>query len=109
MPAPARAKTYEELSAERASEWAEKQKLAAKNLSDLHAQLSQMPDVREAPSPDLPWSHRDIVCPGQACAGKEFYVTRWVTVNGVRHRAELKCLGCGFLGTWDWALTAWLP
>jgi hypothetical protein len=100
--------TYEELKSERAKEWAEKQAIAAKTLDSIHAGLQQMPDVRDAPSSDHAWSHPDIHCPGQACAGKEFRVTKWVTVNGLRHRAELRCVHCGLSGTWDWNDRAWM-
>ena len=99
-------KSYEELRAERQQEWEAKQALRATLLGDLHAMLAQMPDVRDAPSPDLPWSHKNICC--RKCGAKEFYVTRYVTVNGLRHRAELKCLACEELATWDWTLMAWM-
>ena len=99
-------KSYEELRAERQQEWEGKQALRAKLLGDLHAMLAQMPDVRNAPSPDLPWSHPDISCPTDG--GKEFRVVRWVTVNGIRHRAELRCLSDDTVATWDWATMRWM-
>lgn len=101
--------TYEELRAQRQEEWRAAQAIVRKNLADLHAALAEMPDIRLAPSPDLPWSHEAISCLG--CAGKSFSVKRWVSVNGVRYRAELKCLEatCGRVGTWDWTTIAWCP
>jgi hypothetical protein len=98
--------TYEQLAALRAEEWATAQRTMAKNIADLHASIVQMPDVAGAPGPNVPWSHPDIMCP---CGEMTFLVPRWVTVNGVRHRAELVCTGCKCTGTWDWSLKSWLP
>jgi hypothetical protein len=93
--------TFEELKAQRQAEWKAAQTKAAKNLRELNAQIAAMPDVAGAPSPDIQWSHPDIFCGG--CATKYFWVKRWVTVNGLRHRAELECVKCGRKDTWDWA------
>lgn len=100
------APTFEELRALRAAEWAERQKTASTLLADLHASIAAMPDVANAPNPDAQWTHPDIFCDG--CAGKYFYPKRWVTVNGLRHRAELHCVGCGRVDTWDWATQQWM-
>lgn len=67
--------------------------------------LAQMPDVKGAPDTVTPWSHPAIAC---ACGGATFLVPRWVTVNGVRHRAELACQTCQRVGTWDWTDARWL-
>ena len=97
--------TYEELRAERAREWAGAQAQAATALAELHGRLAAMPDVLHAPDPELPWSNREVACP---CGGGTFLVTRWVTVNGLRHRAELSCSTCSRLGTWDWSEKRWI-
>ena len=99
-------KTYEELRAERDVEWRSKQVIAQQQLKDLHETLIRMPDVRDAPSPDIEWSHPDIFCAEDA--GKYFRVTRWVTVNGLRYRAEMVCSSCGHLDTWDWNDRKWM-
>jgi hypothetical protein len=98
--------TYEDLAKARAAEWAASQATAAKAQADLQATILKMPDVAHAPSPDLPWQHPDLAC--AFCAEITFFVTRWVTVNGVRHRAELKCAACQSIGTWDWTDKRWL-
>jgi hypothetical protein len=97
--------TYEELAALRAEEWAAAQARAAKDLADYHAELAQMPDVRHAPELGATWSHPAIVCP---CGGTTFRVQRWNTVNGLRHRAELACVACPRVETWDWATMMWM-
>jgi hypothetical protein len=98
--------TYQELAQARAVEWAATQKAAAQAQAQLQATILAMPDVANAPSPDLPWQHPDLAC--AFCAEITFFVTRWVTVNGVRHRAELKCAACQSIGTWDWTDKRWL-
>lgn len=98
--------TYEELKVQRAAEWSAAQAVAGKLMADLHAQIAAMPDVRDAPSPDVDWTHPDIFCAEDA--GKYFRVKRWVTVNGIRHRAELVCSSCGHRDTWDWATQQWM-
>src|SRR3989304_418752 len=102
----AKVKSYEELRAERQQEWEAKQALRAKLLGDLHAMLTQMPDVRNAPAPDLPWSHPDISCPTDG--GKEFRGERLGPGNGVRHPPRLPCLGDDTVATWDWATMHWM-
>jgi hypothetical protein len=98
--------SYQELAALRQEEWLAAQRKAEANIKALHASIAQMPDVKHAPAPTDVWGHPGIACAG--CGSEGFNVTRWVTVNGVRHRAELKCLGCGKGGTWDWASKAWI-
>jgi len=98
--------TFAELAQQRAQEWAATQAVAAKAQADLQAAILAMPDVKGAPSPDVPWSHPTLAC--RVCATNMFSVTRWVTVNGVRHRAEVVCLACRTLGTWDWNTKVWL-
>jgi hypothetical protein len=98
--------TYEELTWLRANEWATAQATAAKTLAEQHALFASMPDVKGAPRPDIPWTHPDIVCP---CGGVVFLVPRWVTVNGLKYRAELACTECQRVDTWGWTEGAWLP
>ena len=98
--------TYEELLAQRQREWQEKQQIAAKNLRELHERIAEMPDVKHAPDPDQPFEAKGVQC--EQCTCKWFEVKRWVTVNGQRHRAELACLDCGHVSTWDWQLSEWL-
>ncbi len=97
--------SYEAMVAERAREWAEKQTIAARTLSALHAELAEMPDVKAAPAIGDPLSYQGVVCP---CGETIFEVRRYVLVNGLRHRCELKCLGCDRVDTWDWGSKAWL-
>ena len=97
--------TYEQLRAERAREWSQTQARAAKALAELHASIRQEPDVRNPPDPSVPWCHRGIAC---GCGGTAFYCQRWVTVNGLRHRAELACCHCERVNTWDWGSATWL-
>jgi hypothetical protein len=106
MPAPKLDPTYEALRAQRAQEWAAAQVVAGALLRDLHEKIAAMPDVRDAPARDVEWSSRMIQC--SACAWAYFFVTRWVTVNGLRHRAELECANCQRVDTWDWATKAWM-
>ena len=105
MTKPEEPKSYEELAVERAREWSEKQAIAAKNLADHQAMLAGMPDVKSAPVIGDPWSHPAVVC---RCGETVFEVRRWVLVNGLKHRCELKCLGCDRVDTWGWAEGAWL-
>jgi len=99
--------SFEELREKRAQEWARAQAIATQNMANLHAAIQRMPDVASAPSPDLPWSHPDLSCPVDG--GQSFIVRKWVTVNGVRHRAECECTTCGTVSTWDWTDKMWLP
>lgn len=100
-----RAKSYEELREERAKEWDAAQRKAQQNLADVYATVLKMPDVKDAPLDGVPWASAGIVC---ECSGTGFYVKRWVTVNGLRYRAELKCLGCHGHRTWDWTTKRWI-
>jgi len=97
--------TYAELARERQREWAEAQTLAAKGLAELDERLRKMPDVASAPAVGSEWTNRDVRC---RCLGSVFRMRKWVTVNGVRHRAEVECLNCKTIGTWDWATSQWL-
>jgi hypothetical protein len=96
--------TYEELRTLRAAEWAQAQATVVAEQAARHAMLQAMPDVRDAPDATMTWSHPDIAC---LCGRGTFHVQRWTTVNGVKHRAELRCLACERIGTWDWADQAW--
>ena len=96
--------TYEDLRALRAAEWARAQATVVAEQEAARAHLLAMPDIRDAPDATMTWSHPSIACP---CGRGTFHVLRWVTVNGVRHRAELRCLGCTSIGTWDWATRDW--
>lgn len=98
--------TYEELKQLRDTEWKTAQAIAQKQLADLQDSLMRMPDVVDAPSEHVQWSHLEVFCP--KCAAKYFWVKRWVTVNGVRHRAEMVCASCGNKDTWDWATMKWM-
>ena len=98
--------TYDELRAERAKEWNAAQGAAARAQAELHASIMKMPDVANAPSPDLAWSHKGITC--RACKSNLFHVERWSTVNGVRYRAELDCLACEETATWDFTENRWV-
>lgn len=96
--------SYEDLRALRAAEWARAQAAVVAEQEASRTRLLTMPDVRDAPDATRDWYHADVVCP---CGRATFHVQRWVTVNGVRHRAELRCLACARIGTWDWATRNW--
>jgi hypothetical protein len=98
--------TYSELAHERQREWAEAQTLAAKGLAELDERLRKMPDVASAPAVGSQWeAPPGVIC---WCLSRLFRMRRWVTVNGVRHRAEVECENCKTVGTWDWATSQWL-
>lgn len=98
--------SFEDLVRERQQEWETAQRKAAAMLADLQAQIAKMPDVRQAPTGERPWGERGIACLG--CGSEGFTVLRYVTVNGHRHRAELRCLGCQTTETWDFTERRWL-
>lgn len=100
-------KTYQELAEDRAKEWAHKQALAAAEVRTLHAAIRAMPDVAQPPDQSQPWGENGIAC-ATGCGGTGFKVQRYVTVNGTRHRAELRCLGCGHVDTYDFDERRWL-
>jgi len=100
-------KTFEELTQDRAKEWAQQQARAAREIEAFQAEVKQMPDVAHPPDPRQPWGEDGIAC-AQRCGSEGFKVRRFVTVNGHRHRAELVCLGCGDVGTWDFNENRWL-
>ena len=100
-------KSYDELMAVAQAHWSKVQALREQRLNDLHDELSKMPDVANAPKKDEPWNDCKIRC---FDCDKEtmFHVERWVTVNGQRHRAELQCLDCKKIGTYDFVDSIWL-
>jgi len=99
--------TFDELQSKAAREWAERQKNVGRRLTEQASAFAQSPDVRMAPPPGEPWSHPDIG-PCLACKGPSFFCTRWVTLAGVKYRAELVCTTCGARNTFDWASKSWL-
>jgi hypothetical protein len=101
-----RPKTYEELKREREREWEAAQAKAATALAEQQAEMKKMPDVAHPPDPRQPWGDEGVAC--RACGGEGFKVLRFVTVNGHRHRAEVKCLGCGWIDTFDFGDRRWL-
>ena len=103
---PEKVKTFEELREDRAREWSVAQGKAAQALGELLAGIAKMPDVLAAPAQGVPWGHPGIACPH--CGSEGFLCSRWVTCNGIRHRAELACLGCKVVRTWDWGTLRWL-
>lgn len=100
-------KTYQELAEDRAKEWAQKQAVAAAEARTIQTALRAMPDVAHPPDPAQPWGEDGIAC-STGCGGTGFKVQRWTTCNGTRHRAELRCLGCGDVNTWDFGDKRWL-
>lgn len=100
--------TYEQLRAQRAAEWEAAQALARRQFTDLVDTIMRMPDVADAPPPESEWSHAQLACP--VCASKYFRIRPrgWVTVNGIRHRVAVVCLGCEHHDTWDWATASWM-
>jgi hypothetical protein len=97
--------TYESLKAQAERDWARNTAEWQEGIKALHAAIAKMPDVVHAPTEADVFSHPDIACP---CGSRDFKCARWVTVNGVRHRAELHCRGCGAERTWDWGQRRWL-
>lgn len=102
-----RPKTYAELQEEAASRWATLQRAMAEKITERAAAFARSPDVLMQPAPDEPWSHPDVA-PCLGCKGPTFFVTRWATVNGRKHRAECVCTTCGATNTWDWTDRRWL-
>jgi len=97
--------TFEELKAERAREWQDAQRRAAIDLDALREKLARMPEVH---APDSPWDTRgEIVC---ACVGSVFRTEqrRWISVNGRKYRAELTCVACQAVRTWDFLESKWV-
>jgi len=94
-----RSPTYSELLKMREREWEKAQKEAARRRDLERARIADMPDVTHRPIEGEPYEHAAIVCP---CGGKSFVMERWVTVNGVRHRMQVKCTACSKSRTWDW-------
>jgi hypothetical protein len=102
-------KTYEDLRAEASRKWAATQAQHEARLEQMAQEFSNSPDVRLRPDPSVPWSYAGIVhvCE-QGTPSEAFYVERWVTVNGLRHRWEGRCAGCQARLCWDWSLNTWL-
>jgi hypothetical protein len=97
--------SYAELYAQRQREWADKQALAEQRLREDQKRLMEMPDVRSAPEIGDERVLKQVPC---QCGGRAYGVRRWVLINGIKHRAELACMACGFVGTWDWGEGRWL-
>ena len=100
--------TYDELAAERRREWERAQRVAADQNDAERARISQMPDVVNRPNPAIPWSFQGLVCPTPDCGGTAFYVPKWVTINGVKYRAEVVCTMCKKYAVWDWNERKWI-
>ena len=104
---PPQKKSYQDLVQEHAQHWIEVGQIREEKFRDMQAQIQQMPDEQMRPDPRVPWSHDGIRCAG--CGQDQFLVSRWVTVNGVRHRFLGKCTACHLEDVYDWGLNAWLP
>lgn len=98
--------SYGSLKAAREQEWAQRQAVAAQQIRDLQAHLRTMPDVLTAPHVGTRWSDPEVLCP--ECNDSQFIVRIWNLVNGVKYRAELGCLGCDRIMTWDWPSRSWI-
>jgi hypothetical protein len=99
--------SYQELLAQREKEWATAQAKAAADLKALHTAIARMPDVTGGPAIGSTWGAPGVIC-GKLCGSEVFAVTRYVTVNGLAHRLEGRCLGCQHVGTWDFASKIWI-
>jgi hypothetical protein len=100
-------KTFAELQADAATKW---QQVLDQRAAQFKAQadaLATMPDVLARPDATQHWTPDpiNIVCP---CGGLDFFVTRWVTINGVKHRWEGTCASCNQVRTWDWLDMVWI-
>ena len=100
-----REKSYEELRADRAREWREVQEKRMRYWDEERRKISMMPDVK-----DRPMKGASVMWPGIECPDGHglFTVERYVTVNGVKHRAELHCQACEHKGTWDFTNNEWV-
>lgn len=70
-------------------------------------EFSSMPDVMNAPKVGQVNTLEGVSC--LKCNKSSFHVERWVTVNGVKHRTEVKCSDplCGLWGCYDF-VTGWI-
>jgi hypothetical protein len=100
-------KTLDQLQTDAAARWQQiSDDLTTKYLAQA-AVLAKMPDVLARPDATQKWTPDpiNIVCP---CGGIDFFVTRWVTINGIKHRWEGTCASCNQLRTWDWLDMVWI-
>ncbi len=100
-------KTFAELQAEQAVKWQAVLDQRATQFKVMNDALALMPDVLQRPDASQHWTPDpiNIVCP---CGGTQFFVTRWCTVNGMKHRWEGTCTACNQLRTWDWLEKVWV-
>lgn len=100
-------KTFEELQADQAAKWQGILDARATQFKALTDAMAVMPDVLARPDASQKWTPDpiNIVCP---CGGTDFFVTRWITINGVKHRWEGTCLACNQPRTWDWLDAQWI-
>ena len=99
-------KTYTELRDEASAHWRDVALARQGYFTRMQQAINESPDVKMRPDPEQPWSCEGIDCP--ECGWSTFNVTRWVTVNGVRHRFEAVCRQCNAVHTYDWNMGIWV-
>lgn len=97
---------YEQLKQKRQDEWREKQHALAMNLQSLRAAILEREDVKQKPDPKSPTSFPNVACP--ICQETVFLVSKWVTINGIKHKMVCSCVHCTYQGTYDWEFSRWL-
>lgn len=70
-------------------------------------QYRSMPDVAHPPDRTVPTAFDGVTC---AHGHREFYVERWVVLNGARSRMQARCAEdeCPFFGTYDFLVKDWV-
>ena len=98
--------SYEELKTNLDNKWKSTQTKRAELISEMNQQIDQMPDVLNAPRAGEAWQVDDVKC--NKCEGILFKVIRYVTINGLKHRAELECMECEVNAVYDFNEGKWL-
>ena len=100
-------KTFEQLQADANLKWQAVLDQRATQFKAMNDALAVMPDVLAKPDATQKWTPDpiNIVCP---CGGITFFVNRWITINGVKHRFEGTCTACNEVRTWDWIDRVWV-
>ena len=100
--------TFEELKVNFEQKWKSIAEKRAELFWEMNKQISQMPDVLQAPQKGEKWQFNGMTC--HRCKGEIFTVREYVTINGIKHRAELECddQDCKFRGVYDFNEAKWL-
>lgn len=96
---------HDALTREAGEKWRQIAHIRQREQDEMQKKLQDMPDVRMRPEPEQTWGHPGIK---HRCGGVKFKALRWVTVNGIKEKAELLCLKCKQTETWDWLSKTWI-